>query len=129
MKSKEDQIDKMIREALSQEEAEIFERVFDEPSVFELLTANFRGKRRYLAVLGIVIGVVFTALGVFSLLEFLAADEVPSMLRWGALLFFSLMSVMAMKVWHWMEMQRHALTREIKRLELQVANLASERAA
>ncbi len=125
MKSKGDQIDEMIREALTQEEAEIFDRVFEEPSVFELLTSMFRGKLRYLAVLGIVMGIVFMAIGIFSLLEFLAADDVPSMLRWGALMFFSVSAIMGMKIWHWMEMQRHALTREIKRLELQVANLAA----
>ena len=39
---------------------------------------------------------------------------------------FSLAAVMGMKIWHWMEMQRHALTREIKRVELQVANLAND---
>ncbi len=125
MKRKDEQIDDMIREALSKEEADLYDRVFDEPSVFELVTGMFRGKMRYLAVLAIVIGIVFMALGIFSLLRFLAADNVPEMLRWGALLFFSLISIMGMKIWHWMEMQRHALTREIKRLELQVANLAA----
>lgn len=127
MRLKDDQIDEMIREALSKEEAEVFDRVFDEPSVFELVTGMFRGKMRYLAVMAIFIGTVFMVVGVLSLLRFLAADTVPEMLRWGALLFFSLISITAMKIWHWMEMQRHALTREIKRLELQVANLAATR--
>ncbi len=126
--NKGDQIDDLIREALSQEEAELFDQMFDEPSVFEMVTSMFRGKLRYLAVFAIVMGVVFMAVGIYSLTRFLGTEEVPEMLRWGALMFFSLGSVTAMKIWHWMEMQRHALTREIKRLELQVANLAHERA-
>ncbi len=120
-------IDEMIRKALTDEETEIDERIFDEPGVFELLTSSFRGKMRHLAVLGIVMGIVMMAVGIYSLTRFLNAPDVPGMLRWGALMFFSILGITAMKIWHWMEMQRHALTREIKRLELQVANLAAKR--
>ena len=28
-----------------------------------------------------------------------------------------------LKIWYWMEMNRHTLTREIKRVELQIAEL------
>lgn len=127
MLNKGDQIDDMIREALTKEEAEIFDSVFDEPSVFEMVTSVFRGKLRYLAVLMAVMILVFTAIAFFSLTRFVTTTDVPEMLRWGALLFFCLNTVWAMKIWHWMEMQRHALTREIKRLELQVANLSNGR--
>ncbi len=125
MRFKSDQIDDMIREALTKEEAEVFDRMFDEPSIFELMTSMFRGRMRYLAVLAIVTGIVLMAVSVYSLTRFLSAPDVPAMLRWGALMFFSILGIAAMKIWHWMEMQRHALTREIKRLELRVANLAA----
>ncbi len=127
MKFKSDQIDDMIREALTKEEAEIFDQVFDEPSIFELVTSMFRGKMRYLAMLGIIMGFVFMAIGIFSALRFVAVGTVPEMLRWGALMFFAVFGITLMKIWHWMEIQRYALTREIKRLELQVANLAAGR--
>ena len=80
MRLKDNQIDNMIREALSKEEAELFDQVFDEPSVFEMVTSMFRGKLRYLAMLAIVMGIVFMVIGVFSLLQFLAATDVPEML-------------------------------------------------
>ncbi len=128
MRLKGDQIDEMIREALTEEEAEIFDRVFDEPSIFEMVTSMFRGKLRYLAIGAMVMGIVFMAISVYSLTRFLATDDIPTMLRWGALMVLSMTAVASMKIWHWMEMQRHALTREIKRLELQIANLANQRA-
>jgi protein-S-isoprenylcysteine O-methyltransferase Ste14 len=126
MLNKDDQIDNLIREALSKEDQEVFDQVFDEPSVFEMVTSSFTGKLRWLSFFAIAMGIVLMVVGVFALLRFVATEDVPSMLRWGALLFFSLIAVMSMKIWHWMEMQRYALTREIKRLELQVANLATE---
>ena len=123
---KDNQIDNLIREALSAEDQEVFDQVFGEPSVFEMVTAVFQGKLRWLSVFAIAMGIVLMVVGVFAFLQFVSTEDVPSMLRWGALLFFSLLSVTAMKIWHWMEMQRYALTREIKRLELQVANLAGQ---
>jgi protein-S-isoprenylcysteine O-methyltransferase Ste14 len=126
MFNKDNQIDNLIREALSKEDQEVFDQVFGEPSVFEMVTSMFKGKLRWLSVFAIAMGIVLMVVGVFALFQFVATEDVPSMLRWGALLFFSLASVTAMKIWHWMEMQRYALTREIKRLELQVANLASK---
>ena len=126
MKASSDQLDQMIREALSKEDQEIFDQVLGEPSITEMVTSTFRGKLRWLAVYAMVMGFVLMALGIYSLTRFTAAADVPSMLRWGALMFFCLGSVGAMKIWHWMEMQRHLVTREIKRLELQVAGLTSK---
>jgi hypothetical protein len=123
---KDNRLDNMIREALSEEDQKVFDQVFGEPSVFEMVTAVFQGRLRWLSIFAIAMGIVLMAVGVFALLRFVATDDVPEMLRWGALLFFSLSAVTAMKIWHWMEMQRYAVTREIKRLELQVANLAAE---
>lgn len=120
-------LDQMIREALSKEDQELFDQL-GEPSIFEMVTSSFRGTLRWLMFFAITFGILLMALGVYSLVQFLrAGDDVPEMIRWGALLFFSLGSVTAMKIWHWMEMQRHMLTREIKRLELQLANVMHAR--
>ena len=36
---------------------------------------------------------------------------------------FGMLGIGQMKMWYWMQMNRNALAREIKRLELQVATL------
>ncbi len=38
---------------------------------------------------------------------------------------YSLIVISSLKAWYWMQMNRNALTREIKRLELQIARLSS----
>lgn len=120
-------IDEMIRDALSKEDQELFDQL-GQPTIFEMVTSSFHGTLRWLSALAIVMGIGLMGVGIYSLVQFLnAGDDVPAMLRWGALLFFSLGAVTAIKVWHWMEMQRHLLTREIKRLELQVAGLSNTR--
>ena len=46
------------------------------------------------------------------------------MLIWGASAAFCFAVVTTIKIWYWMEMTRNALLRDIKRVELQIAQLA-----
>ena len=46
------------------------------------------------------------------------------MIAWSLGCMLSLGALAAMKIWYWMELQKNAITREIKRLEIHVARLA-----
>ncbi len=46
------------------------------------------------------------------------------MLLWAAAMFLCLGAVTSIKIWYWLEMNRLAVTREVKRLELQVVQIA-----
>jgi hypothetical protein len=119
-------LDRLIRDALSQEEAELFDRL-GEPSLPELLTDTFSGRRSWLMWLTGAITAIFFGLFIYCAVRFYGASDVPGMLRWGGAALFCMLAVMANKTWSWMEMQRVALSREIKRLELAVAHLAAVR--
>lgn len=125
MKANDDAFDAMLRESLTREEAELFERL-GKPSVFDLITDLFRGSMRWINVMGYVLGMIIMGLGVFALLAFLRADDVPTMLR-AALAFGSCLLVLVMlKIWFWSEMHQYATMREMKRLQLQVAHLQTQ---
>ncbi len=125
MKESKENIDVLIREALGQEEAEIFERL-GEPSLPEMLSDLFRGRQRFLAIGSIIIMTILFGFGIYCAVRFFQAAEVRGMLLWGWLFFFCLFATGAIKLWHWMEIEKNAVLREVKRLELQVAYLASE---
>lgn len=125
MKRSSDDVDALIREALTREEAELFEQL-GEPSLPEMITEVFQGRWRWLMLLSMVVSTALTVLAVYCAVRFFQAREVREMLVWAAGGFFSLMAVLGNKIWYWMEMQRHSLSREIKRLELAVVHLAGE---
>jgi hypothetical protein len=118
------ELDKRIREALHREDGELLDEFCDEPSIFEMLMDTFRGRHRWLIFLMMFWTIVFLVLGVLSFVRFFRAEQTRDMLLWAVAATFFFSGVGMMKVWYWMELNKNALTREIKRLELQIARLA-----
>ncbi len=120
-----DDIDILITEALSREEAQFYDQL-GEQSVHDLVTELFGGRYRWLNLMSIPVMIAFMVAEIYCAWRFFFAPEVREMLLWGAGLFFAAIIIMAMKLWAWMEIQRNSLTREIKRVELQLAHLAGK---
>jgi hypothetical protein len=118
-------VDELIREALRAEDAEALARL-GEPGLPDMVTEIFRGRLRWYGAMFLAMILIFTVVAVVCGIRFLATDEVPDMIRWGAGFFFGFLAVMGGKNWYWTQMERIAMTREIKRVELLVAQLASE---
>ena len=117
-------LDKKIRETLRKEDAELFEEFGAEPSLFEMAMEVFRGRNRWLTMLTAFWGLVFMVLGVLAAIKFFQTEATRDMLMWAAAFVFCMGAVSMMKLWHWMEINRNFVTREIKRVELQIARLA-----
>lgn len=124
MEKKED-IDKLIKEALSEEESDLLKRIEDQ-SLMDMMLMNFRGRLRWVAYYTLFIMLVFFGLGIYCLVEFINAEEIREMMLWGAGMFGSLTLVVMLKIWHWMQMDKNQLAREIKRLELRITQLTEK---
>ncbi len=122
MKTNETNIDELIKQALTEEESEMLERL-GEQSVLEQMMSTFQGKMKWIAIYSIIIMLVLFGLSVYCLFEFLNANNTRDMVMWGAGMGMGMMAVGMLKVWHWMQMDKNAILREIKRLELHLATL------
>ena len=120
MKDSVENIDVLIKQALTEEESEYLEKLSKEQNIFEELLTSFQGSRRWLSVYVLIIILIFFAISIYSLVQFVSVEDVRQMLLWGAAMGGSLLMVMALKIWYWMQMDKNSLTREIKRLELQI---------
>ena len=70
-------------------------------------------------------GFVLFGLASVSAWRFVQAPELEDMLRWGAASALAFAGLALVKVWFWLELQKNAIVREVKRLEVQVASLAA----
>jgi hypothetical protein len=123
MNDKKENIDDLIKKALTEEESEILERLGEEQSIFEQLMSNFQGKMKWMSMYIAFMILVFFILSIFCLIEFLNAKDIRMMLLWGAGMGASFLTVGMLKMWQWMQMDKNSIMRELKRLELHIASL------
>ena len=119
------ELDKKIQEALRAEDAELFKDYAEEPSVFEMLMETCRGRHRWLNILGAFWTLVFLVLGIVAAVKFFSAEGTRDIVMWAAACIVCVSAVSMLKIWYFLDMNKNAVTREIKRLELQIARLAA----
>ena len=125
MKNSTEEIDDLIKNALSQEEAKFYNDL-DEQSLLDNALSVYRGKLGWIAVITTIVILIGTALFIYCLMMFLEAEDTKQMILWAAGMFGALSSISMLKLFHWMQMDKNSILRELKRVELQVAVLASK---
>ena len=123
MKNNSQQIDQLIKTTLSQEEFKLFEAL-DEQNIFQSVIGIFKGKNKWIMYAMNIMTLVFFALFVYCLIMFFKTDITNELIQWGIGIVVFLLGVSMLKIFAWMQMDKKALIREIKRLELQVASLS-----
>ena len=118
------ELDDKIREALRKEDAEVFDDWGGEPSMFTLVMDTFRGRHKWLVLLTVLWSLVFFVLAIVSAVKFFNTQDSREMMLWALGFIFCMSAVSMLKLWFWMELNKNALMREIKRVELQIARLA-----
>ena len=117
-------IDQKIREALRAEDEELAAFLDETPTLFDQVAQTFRGSSKFLVAVSVTFSIVFMGLCVVCAVQFFQAESTKALIAWAVGFMWCAMAVAMLKLWYWMEMQRHQITREIKRVELEIAALA-----
>lgn len=125
MKDFKEDIDQLIKETLTQEEAKFYDEL-EEQNVLQMLGGLFVGKNRWIMYMMNFMTLIFFGLFVYCLVQFFQSEVTNELIKWagGALIF--LIGVSMLKIFAWMQMDKNALLREIKRLEIQVSSLSGK---
>jgi hypothetical protein len=125
MKTKNEDIDQLIKEALSEDEQALFNS-FEEQNMLQKFGGLFQGKMKWLNILTIIIQLAMTAFAFYFGYHFFGATDVVQMIQFGAGVMLLMIAISMLKIFHLMEMHKNTTIREIKRLELQVSLLAGK---
>ncbi len=90
----------------------------------ELDTTEILGSSRRHICFGWSCLLVFLVLGILAAVKFFGAESTRDIVMWAAACILCMSAVSMLKVWYFLEINKNAVTREIKRLELQIARLA-----
>lgn len=118
-----EEIDKLIKETLSEEEAKFYGEL-DEQNVFQMVGGLFKGKNKWIMLLMNVITLVFFILFIYCVVQFFKTEVTKELIKWAAGAVIFLLGVSMLKVFAWMQMDKNALLREIKRLEIQLSSIS-----
>ena len=122
-----DNLDSRIKEELERETSEIDALLAKEGGLPDMVSAAWHGGlRRWIWITSIFLLPVSVVM-VWCGFEFFTAETSDDRIFWGFCTVLSAMMQIGIKQWQWMEMSRSSTMREIKRLELAVAALASSK--
>lgn len=125
MKTNMEDIDKLIKETLTQEEAKFYDEL-EEQNLFQMIGGLFQGKNKWIMYMMNFMTLVFFALFIYCVIQFFDVETTKELLKWGIGSLVFLLGTSMLKIFAWMQMDRKALIRELKRLELQISSLASK---
>ena len=125
MKTKMEDIDQLIKETLTQEEAKFYDDL-EEQNVIGMVSGLFTGKNKWIMLMMNVVTLVFFALFIYCLVQFFEVETTKELLKWGLGSIVFVLGVSMLKVFAWMQMDKNALLREMKRLELQISSLSGK---
>lgn len=125
MKKEFENIDNLITEALSHEEAKYFKEL-EEQSLDKQVFGIYKGKLGWINLLMTIITFPIFGFTVYAGYKFFTIEESILMLRWGGVFFMGMIMVSILKIFSWNQMDKNAIIREIKRLEFQIALLSKK---
>lgn len=124
MKNNMEEIDYIIKETLTKEEAKFYESL-EEPGLIGQIGGIFKGKLGWLVVVMNIVVIIAFASFIYCLYRFLNTEATNELIKWGLAGFICLMITSMLKVFGWLQMEKNSLLRELKRLEFQISILTS----
>lgn len=125
MKNNIEEIDNLIKETLTQEEAKFYDEL-EEQNVLEMVFGLFKGKNKWIMILMNLMTLVFFSLFIYCIVHFFSADDTKELIKWASGTIIFLLGVSMLKIFSWLQMDKNALLREIKRLELLVTSISTK---
>ncbi len=125
MKTNMEDIDQLIKDTLTQEEAKFYDDL-EEQSFLQMVLGIFSGKNSWLVIVMSIVQVVFFGFFIYCAIQFFNVEGTNDLIKWGIFGTLSLIASSMLKLFSWMQMDKKAIIREIKRLELQVSSLSGK---
>lgn len=123
MKTNMENIDELIKETLTQEEAKFYDELGTQ-GIWGMFGEIFKGKLGWLAIIMNIVNLFVFGLLIYCLIQFFNVTETNDLIKWGMGIVICIMFNSMIKLYAWLQMDKNAIIREIKRLELQVSSLS-----
>ena len=119
-------IDDKILAAIRTETEESLGEYDKELGLFGLVGESFKGALRWIVFIAFALILIFISIGVYCAINFVHATDIGVKLNWFGGSALAFLIVIALRLWYFMELNRLSISRDIKRVELQVSLLGTK---
>lgn len=119
-------LDDQIRKALNPSDAEMIGGPNDGLRIDQLVISTLKSRNSFVSIMMIIVSFIAMGLSIWCAIRFFDSTETKDLIAWGMGFMLGVFMVSFMKIWFWLEMQRIAITREVKKVELLTARLLQE---
>jgi len=119
-------LDDQIRKALNPSDAEMIGGPDDGLRIDQLVISTLKSRNSFVSIMMIIVSLIAMGLSIWCAFRFFDSTETKDLVAWGLGFMLGVFMVSFMKIWFWLEMQRIAITREVKKVELLTARLLQE---
>ncbi|MFP4278282.1 MAG: DUF6768 family protein [Wenzhouxiangella sp.] len=116
-------IDQRIRRELQQQGGPVEDLKAEQTGLFPMLLRVFTGGLARWAGFAMALTLVSFGVTIWTGYEFFTAGNIDDRVFWGVLVLAAFHALSMFKLWFFMEMNRHSVTREVKRVEIALARL------
>ena len=125
MKTKTEDIDQLIKETLTAEEAKFYDTL-EEQNLFGEIKGLYKGKNSWIIIIMNIMNIAAFGFLIYCLMQTFEEENTNHLTLWIAGFFFCYSVMSMIKIFSWMKMHRNAVMREMKRLELQISALSAK---
>lgn len=125
MRKEFEEVDVLIKEALTKEEAKFYDAL-EEQNLLEMFGGVFDGKNKWIAIMMNIVNLLVLGLFVYSIVQFFNTEVTNELIKWSVAGIICILILSMLKVYMWMQMDKNSIIRELKRLELQVSVMSSK---
>lgn len=113
-------IDERIKQELESEETALDMDFADSKGLNDMVWDAYRaGPKRWMTLVGVIM-VLLTGVLIYLLYRFVQAEVVLDKVEWGVWSVIAIITIIALELWSWMQVNRVSTMREIKQMELSI---------
>ncbi|MFY0636730.1 DUF6768 family protein [Maricaulis maris] len=121
MTTKTEDLDRLILEALDEEDRGILAELGEEPGYFAQAFGLFRGKLAWVMWIAYIVNIIGAGLAIWAAWKMFQTTDPVMTMRWGIAILVAVNVGLFMKGGLGLQMQNNRILRELKRVELQIA--------
>lgn len=119
-------LDDKILNAIAEEHTASNKDYTKELGLFGLIRESFKGSLKWIVVLAFILIFIFIGLTIYCGYNFFYATDMAIKLNWMAAGLATLIITAILRLWYFIELNRIAIKRDVKRVELQVSLLVKK---